>query len=467
MDPANPRYFHWRGKTQVFVASSEHYGSVINPNFNFEVYLNTIAADGLNHTRLFMGDYIEDSKVFGILDNNLEPPPGTILTPWLRSNVPGASDGGNKFDLDRWNPIYFERLHSFMQAAEQRSIVVEVVLFFIGPAVAWDRAPMNQANNINNTPALKATQVPTLDNGGLLSRQKACVQKLVSELNRYDNIIFDLINEPWFSNQDHEGFTSDPPLATREWMRVAASWVRDQEESLGKRHVLTSDLTNRGIAIKPSDLTGVYADLDGFNVHYDSFGLSLVMNRNAQRVMCFNETGFQGTDDRGYLIDGWRYLLMGGALYDHLDYSFTVAKPDGTHKPEFKEGYTGGGSPALRKQLAALLAFMNELPLQHMAPDDGVVLDFAGGPSVPHHALSWPGKVYAIFYPGDGPLTTSVNVPKGRWIAEWIDIETANVEHRESLEVTRWATTLSPSQRRNGGRVLRLCAEGQAPCKQK
>ena len=39
--PENPRYFLWRGRPTVLVTGGEHYGSVINPDFDCRLYLAT------------------------------------------------------------------------------------------------------------------------------------------------------------------------------------------------------------------------------------------------------------------------------------------------------------------------------------------------------------------------------------------------------------------------------------------
>ena len=103
LHPANPHYFEWQGRATVLVASGEHYGSVINPDFDFRKYLATIQSAGLNHTRLFLGDYVEGPDSFGIVTNPLAPREGRLLAPWARSATPGFARGGNKFDLDHWD----------------------------------------------------------------------------------------------------------------------------------------------------------------------------------------------------------------------------------------------------------------------------------------------------------------------------------------------------------------------------
>lgn len=105
LDPKNPHYFLYRGKPVAPISSGEHYGAVINADFDYHRYLATLAADGLNYTRLFPGSYREvPAESFGIQRNTLAPAPGRFLAPWARSQTPGYAGGGNKFDLDRWDP---------------------------------------------------------------------------------------------------------------------------------------------------------------------------------------------------------------------------------------------------------------------------------------------------------------------------------------------------------------------------
>ena len=59
LHPDNPRYFLFRGKPTVLVTSGEHYGAVLNLDFDYVRYLDALAADGLNHTRMFSGAYRE------------------------------------------------------------------------------------------------------------------------------------------------------------------------------------------------------------------------------------------------------------------------------------------------------------------------------------------------------------------------------------------------------------------------
>src|SRR5882724_2766281 len=111
LHPENPHYFLFRGKPTVLITSAEHYGAVLNPDFNYLTYLNVLQGAGLNLTRTVNGNYLE-SKNGTIIrwaadQNTLCPRPGRYLAPWARSSTPGYHNGGNKFDLDKWDEAYF------------------------------------------------------------------------------------------------------------------------------------------------------------------------------------------------------------------------------------------------------------------------------------------------------------------------------------------------------------------------
>jgi len=73
---------------------------------------------------------------------------------------PGYANGGNKFDLTKWDPAYFERLRDFVGEAGKRGIVVEMVLFcpFYKDQM-WRLSPMNAANNVNGIGKMARTEV--------------------------------------------------------------------------------------------------------------------------------------------------------------------------------------------------------------------------------------------------------------------------------------------------------------------
>ena len=148
--PDNPHYFLWRGQPTVLITSAEHYGAVLNLDFDYVPYLRELEARKLNNTRVFSGAYVEPLGAFNIAKNTLAPPPGRFISPWARSSQPGYANGGNKFDLTRWDETYFKRLRDFVKQAGRRGVVVEMNLFCpFYEESQWKLSPQNAGNNIN------------------------------------------------------------------------------------------------------------------------------------------------------------------------------------------------------------------------------------------------------------------------------------------------------------------------------
>ena len=123
---------------------------MLNLDFDFRRYLDTLAADGLNHTRAFTGAYVEPQGAFNIARNTLAPRPDSSSARGRAATSRAIADGGNKFDLAQWDDAYFTRLQGLRRPRRQRGIVVELTLFCpIYEDPLWKLSPMNAANNVN------------------------------------------------------------------------------------------------------------------------------------------------------------------------------------------------------------------------------------------------------------------------------------------------------------------------------
>ena len=89
LHPQNPHYFLFRGKPAVLIGSTEHYGAILNTDFDYIPYLEELKAKNLNITRTFSGIYLEPQGAFGIAKNTLAPTDGKLISPWKRSDQPG------------------------------------------------------------------------------------------------------------------------------------------------------------------------------------------------------------------------------------------------------------------------------------------------------------------------------------------------------------------------------------------
>ena len=75
LHPVNPHYFLWRNEPTILITSGEHYGALLNLDYDYISYFDEFQAMGLNHSRTFSGTYREIPSSFGITDNPLAPKP--------------------------------------------------------------------------------------------------------------------------------------------------------------------------------------------------------------------------------------------------------------------------------------------------------------------------------------------------------------------------------------------------------
>jgi hypothetical protein len=413
LHPDNPHYFAFRGKPTVLISSGEHYGAVLNLDFDYVRYFDALQADGLNHTRTWVGTYREVPGSFAITDNTLAPRPNRYACPWARSDQPGYFDGGNKFDLTRWDDAYFKRLKDFLAQAGKRGIVVEVNLFCPNyDDKIWQASPLNAVNNVNGIGTCPRDQVYTVKHKDLLAVEEAVTRKVVAELCDFDNLYYEVCNEPYFGG------------VTLEWQHRIADVITESERDFSHKHLIAMNVANgRAKVEKPHPAVSL------FNFHYCHPPDTVRLNYGLNKAIGENETGFRGQKDVLYRSEGWDFLIAGGALYNNLDYSFTVKHPDGTFK-DFKS--PGGGSPELRRQLGILKSFLEGFDFVHMGSHDDVI---KGG--VPEkataRALVEPGKQYAIYVNGGSQTDLRLDLPAGTYRVEWVDTSTGKVAGSERL----------------------------------
>lgn len=439
LHPKNPHYFLFRGKAVALITSGEHYGAVMNADFDYHHYLTTLAADGFNYTRVFGGSYVEvPAKSFGILRNDLAPAAGRFVTPWARSNAPGYAGGGNKFDLDRWDAAYFERLRDFLGEANRRGIVVEITLFSSQySGVQWDVSPFKRANNINQTGAIEWRKLNTLENGNVLGYQEKYVRKLVREANAFPNVIFEIENEPWSDRpvladvvnsylpvpgrDKYPNSVDLPDDRAMEWQARVAGWVTSEETALPNKHLIAQNYCNFRYPVRQL-IPGVSV----VNFHY-AYPEAVSLNYGLGEALAYDETGFLGLDDESYIRQAWNFMLSGGSVFDNLDYSFTLGHEDGS---DAQPNGPGGGSPELRRLLRVLADFLNELPLVELKPDYETVKAARGAVA---RALSSASGEYAIYFDGKGPVDVTLTLPAGEYTATWTDVHMGRAVNAETF----------------------------------
>lgn len=424
----NPRYLFWRGKPTVLVTSGEHYGAVMNAAFDYIAYLDELQSVGLNLTRIFSGVYCEADGDFDIENNTLAPGRGDLLCPFARSDTPGYANGGNKFDLSKSDDAYFERLKDFVTQAGKRGIVVEYTFFcpYYYPS-QWALSPFNPKNNINDidvggemTKAFDPFGHAVIVHPKLLSVQQALVRKVVMELNDADNLYYEICNEAYGVDN--------------KWQRIIAQTIIDAEENLPCKHLIAQNIRSIFTAVHPA--VAIY------NFHPGAVNTSVRGNYGLEKLSGLDETSPTGKP-RGtaqtafdYRRWGWTHLLDGGAIYNNLDYSFTVEDPKGR-----KSWGQDAKIAKVRKQLRILKEFVEGVDFAHMKPDATHPIISSNVGAV--HVLSKHGKEYAIYLYGGTQAELTFDLPAGRYRAEWVNTLSGNVDKAEDISHGGGALTFS------------------------
>jgi hypothetical protein len=350
---ANPRYLEWKGEPVLLIGSGEHYGMLINLDFDFKKYLEQLQKDGLNITRVFMGaSYVEPRGAFNIEQNTLAPAEGRFLPPWAKSDASG------KWDLSAWNEEYFKRLHEVVKEAERCGVVLELTLFcpFYPDKADKTKSPMwplspfhpnHHVGDYGNTPHDKIYSMEA--DARLLKVQASFVKRLVSELKDATNVYYEVCNEPYFGG------------VTVEWQEHIVNLINDAQKDHPHRKIISLNVANKTARI-PKLLQGVTL----YNFHYTYPPTAVADNWDLNVAVGNNETGFRGTGDDLYRSEAWDWMLAGGASFNHLDYSFTAGHEDGSFR--YPETQPGGGSAALRSQLAFLKKWLSEVDFTNMTP---------------------------------------------------------------------------------------------------
>lgn len=425
LHPDNPHYFLWRGKPTILITSGEHYGAVLNRAFDYRKYLKTLQSHRFNLTRTFSGAYCEPFGAFSIQNNTLAPAKNNLICPWARSDEPGYPNGGNKFDLTKWDNAYFERLRDFVGEASRCGVVVELVLFcpFYEESM-WKLSPMNAANNINGIGQVERTEVYTLKHPTLLAVQKEMVRKIVDELKDFDNVYYEICNEPYFGG------------VTLEWQNHIADTIVKTEAGFKAKHLIAQNIANKG-----QKVTNPNPNVSIFNFHYAKPPETVTENYGLNRVIADDETGFAGSEPKAYRLEGWDFIIAGGGVYDNLDYSFTVGREDGVADINAP----GGGGTVFRKQMEILKDFINGFDFVRMKPDNSVV---KGGlpQKATARALVETGRSYAIYINGGSEAALVVELPAGSYKAQWLNTKTGQIDKEEDFEHTGGNRTLNSPQ---------------------
>ena len=386
--PSNPKLFEFRGEPRVLVCATEHYGAVMNRPFRFDRYLADAAAKSQTLTRLFC--LFREQQSAHNPYSTCKPESTDYISPYPRTGPGNAADGLPKYDLSQWNPEFFDRLHGFLTLASDYGIVVEVVILSNTYCEeVWALNPLKAGNNLGGVDTIEWPEYITRRHGRTFTQQRALVEKIVREVNAYDNVIFEVCNEP---TGELPGVAASPPLHEVDaWQSELANVIRNTEAQLPNRHLIAGqEAYKHDGTCQGADKSFREMFFDVVNIHPlpntvykgENYNLGQFMSKQlrleALRDFCLSayaETKPLNCDEdnaasRFKDYDGWTIhrkrawtALMCGSHYDYIDFSIW---------PELETG-TESSQCCIRTWMKHLSEFVHSVDLARARPLPGVL----------------------------------------------------------------------------------------------
>jgi len=438
LHPDNAHYYLFNGKPSILITSAEHYGGVVNGDFDYVAYFDALKAYGMNYTRIYPGFLFEPMGKF-MKGNTLGAKPSSLILPWARSSKPGYPLGGNLFDLDQWDPAFFKRLRDFVAKAAERGIVVEIAFYNAQYGDTWPMSPLYYENNIQGEGRCDYEDAQTLKHADVVRREDDYVRKITQEINEFDNVILEICDEPYL--------TGTPIELAGPWIAHNVEVIKNAEKTLPKKHLIAQQM--EGPMGGPCDFTA-HPDVSVIVTQYAWEGsheqmgglMALDYEYDKNKPIDFNETDYyptwyQGDRIADSRVEAWEFVVGGGGSFNQLNGLYTVRDP----------GAKTEENAQLLRALKSLHDFMYGFDFLKMHPDKSFV---QGGLPLGTYArgMSEPGKQYAYYHhhsafgrntasykvaPGNYQENLVLHLPAGTYQAEWVNAATGQVISSEKF----------------------------------
>jgi len=224
--PNNPRYFTDGSGQAIFLTGSHTWANFQDigvaplPRFDWPAYLDMMVKH--NHNFMRFWHWMQAAYAPWTDEKMLVDP-----LPYLRTGPGTALDGLPKFDLNKFNPAYFERMRSRLSEARDRGIYAAVQLFQSfsenkgGACNPWPAHPYNAKNNVNGFNGEKESSgTVDLNRPEVRTMQAAYLRKIIDTVNDLDNVLYEVMNEG----------------GNKDWDWWVVDLVHSYEASKGKKH---------------------------------------------------------------------------------------------------------------------------------------------------------------------------------------------------------------------------------------
>ena len=354
----------------------------------------------------------------------------------------------NLYDLDQWDPIWVERLETFLQMCYEREIIVSVEFFdrfdLFRPESAesnaknrgnlntgWVHHPWNPDRNINydeessglpggeknshgyhheiwNAVPPYYSWYPPPPEPIVLETLEKYVDKVLSITFRYDNVLYIIENE-----------TYQPIKFGRYWV----DYINKKALEAGKSVFVTNMIgdpdpdNGRQLEVRREKMYTFY-DYSQNNhntgqVHYDNY-LYVRNDITYYGIKPISNVKIYGSTVYGTAIDAnerfWRAIFAGCASARF-------------HRPGYENQWGLGLNDVAQTQIRSARMFSNEFNIFSSEPNNDIL-----GNRNPNEAYSLADtamikKHFAVYFTGGGSVDLDLSEASGDFFVNWLDIE--------------------------------------------
>ena len=378
----------------------------------YDSYLDFLVTQNHNFIRLWMVEHAWDEKEKSRIGPH----------PWMRTGPGNALDGLPRFDLNRPDPTFYDRLRQRVIAARDRGIYVSVMLFGgmwgTEHPSTWKGHPFNRENNVNGIDGDAdrdglGNEIYTLKIPAVVAIQKAHVRKTIDTLNDLDNVLFEIANEV-------RAYSTG-------WQYELIKTVKDYEATKPKRH--------------PVGMTG-----------YDSIPDRDLMESPADWISPSNSGGdYKGSpppsSGRKVIVIDTDHLWGEGGNPAWVWKSFTRGlNPIWMDRIKMGEGDLPHAD-AIRAAMSQSRSFAQRMDLAAMTP--------RGDLASTGYCLAHPGKEYIVYLPDGGEVTVDLSAASHLMTAEWFDAHVGKTVDRSTVHGGGTRKFRAPFE---GDAVLHICS---------
>ena len=400
VDSANPRYFTDGSGKAILLTGSHTWANFQDtgysdppPVFDYTAYLNFLHANNHNFFRLWTWEQAEGAPwtTAGIWFSPL---------PYQRTGPGTALDGKPKFDLDKFNQAYFDRLRQRVIQAGDRGIYVSIMLFdgwsiemkASEPGNPWPGHPFNGSNNINGVDGDlnhngQGEETHTLQSSTITAYQEAYVRKVIDTVNDLDNVLYEISNES--------------PSNSQAWQYHMINYIKSYEATKPKQHPLGMTVEypggdNSELFASPAD----WISPNDAGVYMDNPPAA-----DGHKVIVSDTDHLWGTGGNRQWM--WKSFTRGINPIFMDCYDAYYCEGDNPNDPAWV---------SLRKNMGYALSYADRMDLEAMTPH--------GELASTNYCLANPSSTnaeYLVYQPTGGSFSVDLSASSGPLYVEWLN----------------------------------------------